>query len=391
MNYEFPTITHISQALEAIKGDEDLFYVVVKDDYTVINYKLPCNKTFPSVLNENDAIRRELRGIKFCNETGKILARPPAKFFNAEEREETFLENIDISKPYYRLEKLDGSFIHPLSLNGDCRLCTKMGITDTSMQVEEWISENNLTKYKDFIHDVYLNKFYTPTFEWCSRKNKIVIDYPEDMLVLILIRDTVKGNVVPYEEMLRIGQHYNIPVVELKKDKIIDIKSYVDSIYDMKGPISEGEVLRFLDGHMIKIKREDYRNLHKTKEKIQKEQNFVAILLDETLDDLKSFMSKEDKERADLYLEEFSKAVNRKADQIYMDIKGIRILNQSRKDFALTTTFDHTSKSIVFNFWDEDVTKDTIYNELISRLKKACESSQKFEKVKQEIFPKCVW
>lgn len=190
MNYTFPKIETIADVLPHITGRTE-FIVADKGDYTVINYVVSMADTFDMV-DENDlggAIRRECRGIKFYPD-GRIAARPFHKFFNVNEREETQTHLIDISYPHTIYEKLDGSMLHPMKVNKDIRWMTKMGITDVALQAEEFIFEN--TKYLDFASWCIVNKL-TPLFEWCSRKQKIVIDYPEDKLVLLAVRDNITG------------------------------------------------------------------------------------------------------------------------------------------------------------------------------------------------------
>ena len=66
MKYEFPHITNISQVLPVIEGLPE-FVVAVKDGgYTVINYNVAFDTTFPPITSEADAIRRECRELKLA-------------------------------------------------------------------------------------------------------------------------------------------------------------------------------------------------------------------------------------------------------------------------------------------------------------------------------------
>jgi len=47
-------------------------------------------------------------------------------------------------------------------------------------------------KYQQFAKWCIENRL-TPIFEWCSRKQRIVIDYPEDKLVLLAVRENMSG------------------------------------------------------------------------------------------------------------------------------------------------------------------------------------------------------
>ena len=390
MNYEFPRIVHISQVLEAIAGDEDMFYVVVKDGYTVINYKLPCNKTFPAVTDRNTAIRRELRGIKFDNETGEIVSRVFQKFFNAGEREETLLENVDITQPHIRYEKLDGSMVHPIRLGGGIRWCTKMGITDVSMQAETWIAARGDEGLANFVKEC-LDLDMTPIFEWCSRKQRIVLDYSEDRLVLTAVRHNHSGRYETPHALEDYAYLYDLDLVE-GFGSVETLKEYVESIHNHdSSDLIEGEVIRFVTGHMLKIKTEAYVNLHRTKDKIQRERHFVAILLAQQLDDLKPFMIESDLAKAEAYEVKLTENFNRVKETIFKEVCSIENNNLSRKDFAINSTADPLIKQIIFHLWDKGFPMADCVDLLMVKLRDACEHEQKFERLRTTLLEGCDW
>lgn len=190
MHYKFPVIQHINDVLPAVKDREE-FAVTERDFGTVINYMVAFPDTFkmegPDDLT--GAICRECRGLKFYPD-GKIGARPFHKWFNINERDETQQYVINLSSLHSIMEKLDGSMIHPMKVGGAIRWMSKMGITDVALQAEEFVYAN--PKYQDFASWCVGNQL-TPLFEWCSRKQKIVIDYPEDKLVLLAVRNNITG------------------------------------------------------------------------------------------------------------------------------------------------------------------------------------------------------
>ena len=208
MRYEFPRIEHINDVLPAIEGREE-FIVADREWGKVINYMVNLADTFPPVATAGGsakmreeqsrlkALRRECRGIIFDKNSGRILRRPLMKFFNLNEREETRMENIDFNFPHKVYIKLDGSFIVPFEKgygSGDICFGTKMGDTDVSKPVEEFVAKN--PKYLDFSRWCITNDI-SPIFEWTSRKQKIVIDYPTGNLTLIAARHMFSGEFVP--------------------------------------------------------------------------------------------------------------------------------------------------------------------------------------------------
>lgn len=190
MNYQFPEIRSIHDVLPHIEGRSE-FIVAEREFGTVINYMVSMADTFNMDGPEDigGAIRRECRGLKFYPD-GTIAARTFHKFFNMGEREETQPHLIDFSRDHTIMTKLDGSMIHPMKVGDRIRWMSKMGITDVALQAEEFVSVN--TKYLAFASWCIDNSM-TPIFEWCSRKQKIVIDYPEDSLTLLAVRDNITG------------------------------------------------------------------------------------------------------------------------------------------------------------------------------------------------------
>jgi len=190
MRYQFPEIRHISDVLPHVEGREE-FVVAEREGYSVVIYVVAMADTF-DMADADDlggAIRRECRGLKFAP-NGEITARPLHKFHNVGEREETQPHRIDLSQPHTIMEKLDGSMIHPMMVNGYIRWMTKMGITEVAMQSEAFIAKN--TRYKDFAAWC-ISEQLTPVFEWCSPFNQIVLPYEEEQLTLLAVRHNITG------------------------------------------------------------------------------------------------------------------------------------------------------------------------------------------------------
>jgi RNA ligase len=193
MNYQFPIIRTIDDVLPHIEGRSE-FIVAEREGYSVINYTVSMHDTF-DMYGPNDhggAMRRECRGIKFYP-TGKIAARFMHKWFNVNEREETQINAIDFSQRHRIEIKEDGSAIHPIKLGKHIRWCTKMGITDVAMQAEKYAAKNS--KYIEFAR-YCIDRGLTPSFEWCSPFNQIVVRYEIDKLVLLCLRDNITGEYI---------------------------------------------------------------------------------------------------------------------------------------------------------------------------------------------------
>jgi RNA ligase len=330
MNYDFPQIKTIDDVLPHISGREE-FLVMEKEGYTVIKYVVAFEETF--LWDSNDpvgsAIRRECRGITFDAE-GNLICRKYHKFFNVGEKEETQLNKINLYEPHIVLEKLDGSCVIPQpSLDGFV-LTTKSGVTDISQQAEEFISDK--PHYAKFIHSMFDGKL-TPIFEWVSRKNRIVVDYENDNLILTAIRNTEMGHYLPYFNMLDLAEHWNIPVVQAVDGLAVqNIELFVKQIREWED--SEGVVLRFDTGHMVKIKSDQYVLRHKTKDAINQEKNVISIILNDDVDDLIPLLTPEDATRIQEFQHAFWLSFEDVAGEIY-DLYRQIDKGQSQKDFAL--------------------------------------------------------
>jgi RNA ligase len=190
MNYKFPEIRTIDDVLPHVEG-RDEFNINDKGDFTVVNYAVAFEDTF-AMADVNDmsgAIRRECRGLKFYP-SGKIAARPFHKFFNIGEREETQPHVLNFGVDHIVMTKEDGSFLHPIDINGKIRWCTKAGITEVSTIAEKFISKN--IKYEKFAREC-VSAGLTPIFEYVGPYNKVVIDYAEENMILLAVRHNMTG------------------------------------------------------------------------------------------------------------------------------------------------------------------------------------------------------
>lgn len=376
--FKFPTIIHIDQVKKAIK-DKPEFIVAEREDYDIVNYMVSDIETFPIVTSEDEAILRECRGLVF-SKSGKVIARRYHKFHNINERTETEIKNIDWSRPFVILEKLDGSMITPIPYFDEdfrveyVRYGTKMGITEVSMNAEEFVAKS-VNLYNDFCIDC-LGWDMTPIFEWCSRKNRIVIDYAEDNLVLTAVRSTNNGQYMKYSDMVHLANTWKIPVVKAYEGTFDGIENFLSHVKTLEG--AEGYVLRFDDGHMLKTKGEWYVAIHRAKDQINLEKNVVSAIINERIDDVKPFLLHDDRVRLEEFETKFWNNIN---DVIFeLDMSFNQFKNLTRKEFALdyANKFGSMQKTILFKMYDGE----TPINAIKNLIKKNCGSQTQIDKVK---------
>jgi len=377
INYDFPHITHINDVLPHIEGRKE-FRVLEKDGYSVINYAVAFEETFQWDDNDSlgSAIRRECRGLTF-DENGDLICRKYHKFFNVDEKEETQLNKINLYEPHIVLEKLDGSLISNQPNQNGFNLCTKAGITDVAMNAQEFIADK--PHYANFIHKC-IQKGTSPLFEWISRKNRIVIDYPEDNLILTGIRHNNTGEYVNYDVMKNYAESWNIPVVRAVNGlSVQNINLLVNQVREWE--TGEGVILRFDNGHMVKIKSEDYILRHKSKDNINQEKNVIDCILENAVDDLIPLLTPEDSDRIQRFQTAFFEGLNEVSYEMAELFERGNKIYSDKKDFAVEFVqkeVDPIHAPIMYAMRNGKGSKEIIINSI----KKSLTSQSKIENVR---------
>lgn len=277
MNFDPPQIEHINDVLPFIK-DNSAFIVKDKGFYTVIDYLYMTDKLF------HNPIERECRGIKFCSKTGRILARPYHKFHNLNERAGYRTEEVDLSRSnYFLLDKLDGSMVHTCQSTLGIYLMTRMGLTEVAEQADKFLVANQV-RYGALLSTLGCED-YTWIFEYVGPNNRIVINYPEENLILTGIRHNINGTYVLYDEMETLCNAFKVPLVKSryggKKWPVDELEKRVKSDTEM-----EGVVIRFDTGAMVKMKADIYVRKHRTKELVSSQKGIVQLIVDNNIDDV---------------------------------------------------------------------------------------------------------
>lgn len=305
MTYRFPEIRTIDDVLPLIAGREE-FVVGERQGFTFIDYVVTFPDSFPDPA-EGDispeeakvrAIRRECRGIKFLAD-GTIGARPYHKFFNIGEKTETQPGVLDLSREdWWILEKLDGSMVHPLWVEGKLQYCTRMGLSDTAKRAAAFATKNQA--YYDFCL-VCEQKGWTPIFEWCSRRDPIVLDYPQDELIVTALRQKISGRYA--EGFDTIAASSGLTSVPAWGGTWEGIQKFLHWVKGLEN--AEGFVIRWQDGHMVKTKGDWYTSIHRTKESIAYEKNVIALIVEDRVDDVLPSLLPRDADRLRTFQRDF--------------------------------------------------------------------------------------
>jgi T4 RnlA family RNA ligase len=225
-----------------------------------------------------------------------------------------------------------------------------MGITDVSLQPEAWVTQH--ANYDRFIQDL-ISQGQVPLFEWCTLKQKVVLDYPVDRLILLAVRDVHTGEYMPLNMMLELAVDYDVEVVRRYSGTVESMQHLMDEtrgLQDQEGWVVVWPHLR------IKIKGERYITMHRAKEGIMRENGVLALILDEKLDDVKPLLNAEDRARLDAYELAFWQGVTQTA-QVWRAQAELMYqkYGDNRKAFALEAApdLDGNVRSAVFKAWGQ--------------------------------------
>lgn len=277
----FPEIRHIDDLKPFVSHKDEIRFYTQKNGAQVACYVVSGKDTFDTPL------ARECRGITFDAE-GKIICRPLHKFFNINEKPTTQLTSLPWGRLSRVIDKLDGSMLTPLLLNGKLLWKSKQSFESDVARLTTVYAQTK-AKLLDFCLFM-LNDNYTPIFEYMSPEARIVVGYPDEKLTLLHVRHMYTGEYIP----LRDGNgdltgqaqqwvdNFEIEIVESQVLKPIDeIVAELKSARNM-----EGYVFQFADGEMVKGKCDWYIGLHHAITFVR-ERDVAALVIEQRIDDMR--------------------------------------------------------------------------------------------------------
>jgi RNA ligase len=341
VRYHFPVGLTLDEARDAIAAANarigmNGFVLADRGDHVIANYIVAMPGSFPEpntgdpAVDREHAVLRELRGITFDKASGRVVARKFHKFFNAGEKPETQHGVIDWSRPHDVLEKLDGSMLTPYRGANGMEWHTKMGFTDVAKPVLRFVEESPLP-YVEFA-DACRREGITPIMEWCSRQQRIVVDYPVEALVVTALRENESGRYLGYETMRRFAGGWDMPVV-VSRGSLPSLTDFMREIEAMEG--AEGCVIRFADGHAVKVKGRWYLDIHRTKDMLKFEKDVWGLVLADRVDDLLPFLTPPDRAALEGFAAELAVGIARTAARLQTRVEVAReAIGQDRRRFA---------------------------------------------------------
>lgn len=323
----FPTITNLTEFKANVGDVKGIEFKTNEYGYTVASYHILESDVFKS------QYARECRGITF-DPDGNVASRPFHKFFNLNENQFTQEGNVDWSSVTSVMDKMDGSMITPVLIDGDIIFKTKRSFTS-----DEANYANEKFCYKT--HQYQFSKFmckqgFTPIFELTSRANRIVCSYKEPSLTLLAIRHNETGEYFTRDALVRLAEGWEVPYVKSF------IAEYNESGLDwFKQSVAndtnkEGYVLQFSDGQMIKMKTNWYMTLHHVVT-FTTERNVAEMVLSEQVDDFKAYIASIDEPDMLETVNRIEHRVVVEINEIIGEVNAIVDLKEfdNPKDFAL--------------------------------------------------------
>lgn len=215
----------------------------------------------------NNEMTRQSRG-RVIDKDGNVLGYPFDKFFNLEEttnRDGICEEVREMSKwkdePFTVTNKLDGTFIS-MFLNpytNTFELNTGGGFNAVELTLAYKYIEDELTASDKMLLNE-LVKEYTLMFEYTGLDNLLVVPYNESKLTLIGARNMSTGQLLTYNELSKLINGSNIPLVEkLNLHTKEEVLEYVLTATGIEGVSVFFENSR----QIIKIKSPEYLGRHK--------------------------------------------------------------------------------------------------------------------------------
>ncbi len=278
----------------------------------------------------------DYRGVLFRlndDNTGELVSLPFEKFFNLNENPIT--TNVDLSKTVEISEKADGSLISTF-INGNGEVDVK---SRTSLESSQAVAAYELLHENDRllkeVQDLELLG-YTVIFEYVSPKNRIVVHYPDDRLIVLAVRNRLTGEYIPLDELTNYRELRNHAIRKVECENVIE---FINSISTIEG--IEGYVLLLEDGLRIKVKTQWYLERHRLRDNLTNPRNLGLAIINQKIDDLRTILS-DDKDNLAIIehnehkVREIYHYVSTNVENFYQENKKL-----SRKDYAIKGQKEH--------------------------------------------------
>ena len=230
-----------------------------------------------------DDIAKQLRGITYSEENGKVVLWPFHKFFNLGERDLPIPKFFSVG-----FEKYDGSMIQARWYNDKVILATRALLNpESSAQIQQAMRYLQEHDFSDILRE---KGQWTFIFELVGPENNHVINYDDTRLVLLAARHVVYGHYMPWDTLRNLGfEHIAEPL--LRNISIEGVREW-----QAKAKGIEGVVLHTPDGEIWKAKTDWYMKTRTDIENYKQDLPLWGVTLyymwQNTIDDVMSWNRK---------------------------------------------------------------------------------------------------
>ena len=348
VNFYLPSKEHCDAIVEA--SDSFIKKEMIWNGFETVQY----NYRVPKYSDFHEFKAWELRGLTFVydgkgNWTRHLMLH---KFFNVYETPENqyhILKNKGIQRVQ---EKLDGSMIRFVRFpDGNWFAKTKFAFESDQASAANKILDND-PELLDFLEYCESNDC-SPIFEYVSPDNKVVIQYYDDKLELLQIRDNKTGE---YKRFRSQCNYYSEAYQFAALQDYRTFNDYLKKADDDEVEEFEGWVITFDDGHMAKLKTNWYVLNHRLIEDFSRIDYIIENTVNETIDDILAKI-KDDEFQAhveykrDKFLTWFNNKVSNISfltSQYTGDRKAFAIQFREREDFSvIMNALDNGAQSAV--------------------------------------------
>jgi len=262
----------------------------------------------------------ELRGLTFVDEKRFLAIH---KFFELNQAPGWMEEDLIDKKVIKVQEKIDGTFLHPILIDGEIYFKSKLSFD--SIQAKR---ANEIVKKNKNLKEYILKKFKEnkiPLFEYISPKTQVVMDYGVEKLILIQVRDLNTGEYdLEFEKEAKKSNIECAPICEPKPLKyFLEEKEVCVS--------KEGWILIFEDMQFVKVKTKEYLKRHEILGDLR-ENVIIQKILNNEYSDLEKILNKKSEKYK--FVSEIKKIFDSKYEKLRKDIK--KALKLTKKEMKKT-------------------------------------------------------
>lgn len=329
--------------------DEGYVQVRYHPDYPYAIYCYTKQAMFDRKWND---VTRTCRGLIVNEDTGEILARPFKKFFNFGEPDAPVFGQTDWVTVF---DKVDGSLGIAYDTPNGPAIATKGSfVSEQAVKATELLR----TKYPHYVHD----DINTDLFEIIYPDNRIVLDYGDEESLRYLGSVNIEDGTDYWNGILM--KHWGVPV-----NHFLDSGPFYQLELDLNRPNSEGFVLLNEDtGDRIKMKQEDYIELHKVMTGMNERQIWEWMKEHKWIDDILKDLPEELHDWANETYSKILKDYQNHLDTMSMAYCDLIELKDDRKSFAIAAqAYDPFIRGLLFLYLDDD--RERIYREIWKKVK----------------------